>query len=402
MGNNDVTEETKRVIEESIRGFGEDNAKIPTKILYCPSDDIYNEENRFFQGCPTVAVTERGRIYLGWYSGGTGEPRLENYNLLIYSDDGGKSFSEPLIVIPSDKERMVHALDIQLWRAPDGAIWLFWVQNNVLKHTEENEYMLSAMQTDKRPVVTVEGNIYPDMRHTEWCIVCKNPDDENPTFSEPRLLDIGFLRCKPTVLSDGRWLFPNYDQLTDTYGYSISEDNGKSFTRCYGPSKIPTSFDETMAYEKKNGDIRMFARTSVHEIAETTSQDGCISWSEAKPSGIDNPGTRFFVSRTPSGRIILVNNDSREGRKKMSVWLSEDDGESWKYKKTIGEQDYITSYPDVDFFDGKIFLTYDRGRTKEREIYFSVFTEEDVMNPETVIETRVISRGTAPLPEKSN
>lgn len=397
-----MTEETKKVIAESLRGFGEDNAKIPTKILYRPSDDIYSEENRFFQGCPTVATTRGGRIYLGWYSGGTGEPRLENYNLLIYSDDGGKSFSKPLIIIPSDKERRVHALDIQLWCAPDGALWVFWVQNNVLPLSPDNEYMLSAMQSDKRPVVTVEGNIYPDMRHTEWCSVCEEPDAENPTFSEPRLLDIGFLRCKPLVLSDGRWFFPNYDQLTDTYGYSISCDEGKSFTRYYGAEKIPTAFDETMAYQKKNGVIRMFARTSERELAETTSADGAKSWTETKLSGIDSPNTRFFVSRTPTGKIILVNNDSREGRKKLSIWLSEDDGESWKYKKTVGNTEHITSYPDVDFFEDKIYLTYDRGRTREREIYFAVFTEEDIINPETELEARVISRGTAPLPEKKN
>ncbi|MBE6644489.1 MAG: exo-alpha-sialidase [Ruminococcaceae bacterium] len=397
-----MTEETKRVIEESKRGFGKDNAKEACPVLYRPEDKLYKEEIRLFQGCPTVAVTEGGRIYLGWYAGGTGEPRLENYNLLIYSDDGGKTFSEPLIVIPSDKERMVHALDIQLWRAPDGAIWLFWVQNNVRTLTADNEYMLSAMQTDKRPVVTVEGNIYPDMRHTEWCIVCKNPDDENPEFSEPRLLDIGFLRCKPTVLSDGRWFFPNYDQLTDNYGYSISKDEGKSFTRYYGSEKLPTGFDETMVYEKNNGDIRMLARCAPGELAETTSHDGAESWSETKLSGIDSPSTRFFISRTPTGKVILVNNDSREGRTRMSVWLSDDDGDTWKYKKTVGNPEYITSYPDVDFFEDKIYLTYDRGRTKEREIYFSVFTEADIMNPKTELEARVISRGTAPLPEKTN
>lgn len=388
-----MTEETRKVIEESIKGFGEDNAKSPCKILYRPENDTYEEKKRLFQGCPTIAVTEHGRIYLGWYSGGTGEPRLENYNLLTYSDDGGKTFCSPLIIIPSDKEHFVQALDIQLWRAPDGALWVFWVQNNVLPHTSDNEYMLSAMTSDKRPVVAVEGNIYPDMRHTEWCTVCKNPDAENPIFSEPKLLDIGFLRCKPTVLSDGRWFFPNYDQLTDNYGYSITCDNGKSFTHYYGPKKISTAFDETMAYQKKDGDIRMLARCSEHELAETFSKDGGISWCETKLSGIDSPGTRFFISRTPTGRIILVNNDSREKRVKMSVWLSEDDGESWKYKKIIGNPDYITSYPDVDFYDGKIYLTYDRGRTAEKEIYLSVFTEEDVINPDVEIVTRVISKG---------
>lgn len=87
-----MLEVTKRVIEESLRGFGSDEAKKPCKVLYRPQDEKYAENIRNFQGCPTIAITRGGRIYLGWYSGGVREPDMENYNLLIYSDDGGKSF----------------------------------------------------------------------------------------------------------------------------------------------------------------------------------------------------------------------------------------------------------------------------------------------------------------------
>ena len=62
----------------------------PCPILYNPSDEKYAESIRNFQGCPTLAVTPGGRIYLGWYSGGTREPHMDNYNLLMYSDDQGK------------------------------------------------------------------------------------------------------------------------------------------------------------------------------------------------------------------------------------------------------------------------------------------------------------------------
>ena len=95
-----------------------------------PTDPIYAESIRKFQGCPTLAITRGGRIYMGWYAGGTREPHMENYNLLIYSDDLGKNWSRPLLIIPSSKEKCVHALDIQLWTAPDGRLFVFWVQNN--------------------------------------------------------------------------------------------------------------------------------------------------------------------------------------------------------------------------------------------------------------------------------
>ena len=385
----------QKVIDESIRGFGNDQAKIPCRIQYRPTDPKYDEKIRKFQGCPTVAVSRGGRVFLGWYSGGTGEPHMDNYNYLVYSDDGGKSFGAPLLVIQSEKGRNVHALDIQLWTAPNGSLWVFWVQNNAMPLTEDNKYMLSASQTSKLPIADRDGYLFPDMRHTSWCVVCDDPDAKDPVFTEPRLLDIGFLRCKPLVTDSGRWIFFNYDQLNDTYGYSISDDNGKTFSRHYGAKKISTAFDEAMAYQKRNGEIRMLARNDSGELAEAISSDDGITWSEATLNGIPSPNTRFYISRTPSGRIILVNNDMTNDRRRMSVWLSQDDGETFAYRKLVDDPDFSTSYPDVDFFNNEIYLTYDRERTGAKEIRFLVFTEDDVMSPHTELHSKIVSKPNA-------
>ena len=388
-----MTNETFRVIEESKRGFGQDNAKIPCKVRYYPKEKRFSDAEVRYQGCPTVAVTKGGRIYVGWYGGGVKEPSLEHFNIVKYSDDNGKTFNESLLVIESDEKRMVHALDIQLWTAPNGALWLFWVQNNALPLTDDKEYMMVANTADALPVVKADGYIFPDMRHTCWCIVCNDPDAEKPIFTEPRLLDIGFLRCKPLVLDSGRWLFFNYDQVSDRYGYMISDDEGKTFTRHYGSEKLCTSYDESMAYQKNDGSVRMFSRNRMREIAETVSMDGGVSWSDARLTGIESPDTRFFISRTPSGRVILINNDMREQRERMSVWLSEDDGESWKYKKLIDDPTHHLTYPDADFYNGKIYIVYDRGRRFENEIHLLVTTEEEIMNPDfNILKSGIVSK----------
>lgn len=354
-------------------------SKYPCPVLYRPTDPIYAEHIRHYQGCPTLAVTKGGRIYLGWYSGGTREPHMENYNLLICSDDLGKTWSAPLLVIPSVKERCVHALDIQLWTDPDGALHVYWVQNDTHPVSEGI------------PGYTVDGYVFNDSEHSEWVIVCADPDAADPVFTEPRRLDQGFLRCKPTVLPDGAWLNFNYDQMTDRYGYSISRDKGETWTRYYGAKKIPTPFDEGMAYVKENGDIRMFARTSVGELAECVSHDNALTWDPAVCSGIDSPNTRFFVARTPSGRILLVNNDHRTDRCRMTLYLSEDDGATWKYKRCIDARGGL-SYPDADFYNGEILLTYDRERTGAMEILFVRFTEEDIMDESRPIVPQIVSK----------
>lgn len=358
----------------------------PCDIIMYPNDERYSEDIRNFQGCPTIATTKNGRIFLGWYSGGTREPHIENYNLLIHSDDNGKSWTDPVMVIPSSKENLVHALDIQLWISPEGKLYVFWVQNNVGLGTDPKPECKSG-----QPYELVEGYQFYDFRHTEWVAVCDDPDAEKLVFSEPKCLDIGFLRCKPLVLKSGRWINFNYDQQCDKYGYSISDDNGKTYIRHYGSEKLSTLFDEAMAYEMNDGAIRMFARTRCGYLAESYSYDNGITWTQAKESGIASPNTRFYISRTPNGNILMINNDASDTRKNMTVYLSEDDGKTWKYKRCIDKRDDI-SYPDVDFYGGRIYLTYDRERTGAKEILFTSFTEEDIKNEDYIFDIRIVSK----------
>lgn len=89
------------------------NAKnYPCEILRNTSSTKFLEDIRVFQGCPTLAITKGGRIYAGWYAGGLREPHMDNYNLLVYSDDKGQTWSKPIMIIPSNVEKKIHALDI--------------------------------------------------------------------------------------------------------------------------------------------------------------------------------------------------------------------------------------------------------------------------------------------------
>lgn len=358
--------------------------KIPCEILYRPQDEKYSERIRNFQGCPTLAVTHGGRIYLGWYSGGTREPHMDNYNLLVYSDDKGKSWSEPLIVIPGSYRYNIHSLDIQIFTDSDGALHVCWVQNNTCPVPD-----VLPEAKKGQPLVCTDGYMFGDFVHAEWEMICHNPDDSSPAFSEPRYIFPGFLRCKPTQLENGDILYFNYNQTDDRYAYSISHDGGNSFEHHVGAKKLSTCFDEGMAYQKKDGSIRMFARTNLGQLAQSFSYDGGKTWTEAELSGIVAADSRFFVKRLPSGRMMLIYNDAVT-RCNMTVALSEDDGSTWKYKKCLDTRNDI-SYPDADIHDGIIYLSYDRGRNTEREILFASFTEEDIIGGKD-IEIKLVSK----------
>lgn len=352
--------------------------KVSCPVLMNPTDPKYDESIRLFQGCPTIAATKGGRLYMGWYAGGTKEPHMDNYNLLIYSDDQGKTWSKPLVVIPSSYELWVHALDIQLFTDPDGKLHVCWVQDN-------------TYPTDDPTMRNVDGWVFAkDREHAEWEIVCDDPDAENPVFSEPRYLCVGFMRTKPLVMDNGEWLCCHYTQLSQNYAYTISSDKGQTYVRHFGAERLKTPFDETMAYQKADGSIRMLSRTSLKKLAETTSYDHGRTWTESKLSDINDPSSRFYISHTPSGRLLLVYHDAQEARVNLTVALSEDDGATWKYSRLVEPRN--CSYPDVAFIGDKIFLTYDRGRSSDREILFMSFTEEDIMDENYVFAPTIVSK----------
>lgn len=358
---------------------------IPCEQLYNCNDPKYNENDRQFQGCATIAATKGGRLFAGWYCGGWCEPSLDSYLILIYSDDLGKTWIKtPVLIIPSSKEHLIQALDIQLWVSPEGKLHVFWTQDNV------------ELPKDNNWGNYVDGYLFNDKTHASWVTICDAPDAEELVFGTPRCIDKGFLRCKPLALESGRWINCNYSRDSYTYEYSISDDKGKTYRHMEGAKRVfPTQWDEPMAYQRKDGSIRLFVRTIIGEIVECTSYDDGETWTEAKRTGIINPNARFFVSRTPSGNVILVNNDDRHGRNRMTVFLSEDDGETWKYKKCVDPRKGV-SYPDVAFYDGRIYLLYDHDRVIDREMLFISFTEEDIKNPDCVLTPQIISKPTCP------
>ena len=355
-------------------------AKQANDIVYAPFEARFLEENRYFQGCPSVAVTPKGRIFLSWVGGGTREPHIENYGVLNYSDDNGKTWNQ-LFVIPSSPERRVHTVDPQLWIAPDGRLHLFWAQNDIYPVGEGPDGF------------TVEGWVFCDCVHAQWQVICDNPDAPVPCFGAPVYAGPGFLRNRPIALPTGRILYCSYDQTCDRYAYSISDDGGRTLVHRYGSKKLPVQHDESMAYLMKDGRVRMMARTMTGWVAECYSADNGETWDdEARPTDIVNANTRFYIGRTPSGRILMVGNDSpATNRTDMAVYLSDDDGITFPYKRIIDRRAWI-SYPDADYHNGHIYITYDADRNSLREILLLECTEEEIMDENHPLVPRIISK----------
>ncbi len=351
-----------------------DVTMVPAKINTQPGPE-YNDQNRYYAMVIGADRTPKGRIWAAWVAGG--DSPLAHF-VLASSDDNGATWSQPRLVIhpPKTATGLHHSVLVgNLWTDPTGKLWLFYDQ--------------SLEMFDGRAGV--------------WCITCDNPDDTNPTWSEPRRIWHGMTLNKPTVLSNGDWMLPislwdrgkvpaifqdAYTELDDQRmaHWFVSSDQGKTWTRRGGVAIPNPQFDEHMLVELKDGRLWMLARNN-HGIAESFSTDQGKTWSEPTPSKIQNPSARFFLRRLQSGNLLLVKNgpiEKASGRSHMTAFLSDDEGQTWKGGYVMDERNGV-SYPDgYQAPDGVIHVIYDRGRSKDREILMAQFTEADVLAKDLV------------------
>lgn len=331
---------------------------------------ILNAEtlNQEWAGIPGIEITPRGRIFVTCFSGGPHEPDPANTIYLSSSDDDGQTFSPPCIMaIPRDGAR---AFDPTLWRDPLGRLWLIFNRGN----KDNADHGICAR-------------------------LCADPDAIEPVWTEERCLDLAvpyaFRMNKPIVLASGVWVLPVthasepiqswFAGPKQRQGVAIAHDAGESWT-LHGSIEAPDWALENMVVERKDGSLWMLIRTGAGELWQSVSTDGGRSWSAGRPSGIRNPGSRFFIRRLASGNLLLINHAGYAetgraftGRSHLTAQISTDDGLSWSRGLLFDERDGV-SYPDaVEAADGVIRTVYDRDRGGAGEILLATFREADVI-----------------------
>ncbi|MEX2172154.1 MAG: sialidase family protein [Pirellulales bacterium] len=167
-------------------------------------------------------------------------------------------------------------------------------------------------------------------------------------------------RCKPTILPSGRIVLPLY---TDTFSISImaiSDDDGKTWYASkpligFGniqPAVLRRDDGTLVAYMRENGPrgkIRMSA-----------SKDDGITWGPVGDGDLPNPGAGIDGVRLADGKWLLVYNDTTQGRNKLAVSISDDEGKSWKWTRHLENQpEGSFHYPAViQGRDGNIHAVY--------------------------------------------
>jgi predicted neuraminidase len=170
-------------------------------------------------------------------------------------------------------------------------------------------------------------------------------------------------RVHPFVLNNKRIIVPLYSDGFDFSIMAISDDGG----RTWQASRPLISFGgvQPSLVQKRDGTLVAYMRDNgppPQRVMRSESRDGGMSWSPVVDDDIPNPGSGLEVIRLQSGRWAMVCNDTEQGRHRLAVLLSDDEGRTWKWKRYLendppGAGSY--SYPSIiQAKDGTLHVTY--------------------------------------------
>lgn len=362
----------------------------------------YSEENRAWQGAPSIARTKGGRLFVGFMSGGIYEPDPRNHCLIVYSDDRGDTWSGPVLSIESKPMERLRCFEIELWTAPDGALWLFWVETPYVEGLSMPTYEQKIdMENDS------EYHSLENMSRT-YVSVCRDPDSDTPVFSEPKYMFNAVMRNIPFVCDSGRWIFPPY--LTgnrEYYEFFFSDDKGETFmtSRSYGRS-AGRAYDEPALFRMSDGRISAIVRTTPHVYKRMITDDEGETWSapeEFMPAASQRP----CVKNLSDGSVLMITSISTKARNGFRI-LHSADGVNFTEKLVLDDRERISYAEFVEDEDGTVFAVYDRERNNKirksrvtgyseaaKEILFARIPREAINTgtaTENTVRARVISK----------
>lgn len=328
---------------------------------------------------PGIVEFANGDLLVSWYRG-SGERRADDVAVMgAWKRAGATEWSEPFLLADEpgfpDCNTCMHVDDAD-------RLWLFWP--TVIANTWES--CLTRYQVSERP--TAPEGLHWDRQG----LVLLKPDDfsaaATQVFDEliaqqlpaplpphtiakieeakERLADklyqrLGWQpRCKPTVLPSGRILLPLY---TDTFSISImaiSDDQGRSWYAgqpIFGfgniqPAVLRRNDGTLVALMRNNG--------AGGKILASESRDAGLSWSVAQLIAVPNPGSGLDAVRLQNGHWVLVCNDTNRGRSKLTLLLSDDEGETWKWSRLLEDHESGQyHYPAIiQGRDGRLHVVY--------------------------------------------
>jgi predicted neuraminidase len=236
-----------------------------------------------------------------------------------------------------------------------------WDRAEVLHITPGPEFDAAISNALPRLKALADGQNWPEQTRREVDDFLNAMRDHAGDKLYRRLGWMG--RSHPTVIGD-RWLLPLYHDGFSFCLVAISDDRGATWrpsAPIIGAGNIqacivPRRDGSLVAYMRDNG-----PPPKRLQVAE--SRDRGETWTAGVDSEIPNPGSGADVIALRDGTWAYLGNDTEKGRHSLAVWLSDDEGRSWKVRRHLelaeAEAGSSFGYPSlIQSRDGSLHASY--------------------------------------------
>lgn len=332
-----------------------------------------------------LAEGRNGELISNWLTGADKEPAGDNCTAVSVSYDGGKTWSEPRMMVPPAEN--------------PGSAWIFGVKDKL---------------------VSLNARWPLEDKYTVWHYARTESTDLGKTWTEEvpiHLIDRDGMSASFSQLircSDGRYLFSgttfqkrahplqgNVEKLAMAkteeeaarvephvqgdsnphifgrvrIGSAVFETNEElsRFHMLGGVANRPLGLLEPTVVELKDGRLVMLMRAEWGGyLWRTESRDGGHTWCDAYQTDIPNPTSMAMLIRIPDGRIVLIHNNcggvvgKRAKREPLSIWVSDDEMETWYIKEDVATGGDLAYPHPMVLKDGRVVFVYDFNRREAR------------------------------------
>jgi predicted neuraminidase len=272
------------------------------------------------------------------------------------------------------------------------------------KYDEYYQYLVSSGQVKKEGEGIITEKLWEKTRDHYLDIargvsLMSNGTDTNETGEKikmqlgyPLMRRIGWQsRNKPLIVGN-RMMLPLYSDGFDHSMIAITDNRGETWhfsEPIVGAGNVQPSLalckdSSVVAFMRDNG-------PPPKRLMKSTSKDLGKTWSTVEDTDIPNPGTAADIVVLNSGNWAIVHNDIEEGRHRLSVWLSQDEGKTWPFRKILvnGKPGSLVRghYPAIiQGSDGTIHVSFTNqvetpdGKSALKNIAHASFSEKWLIN----------------------
>lgn len=292
--------------------------------------------------------------------------------------------------------------------AADVAVWFSTLENGawslpraIARRERTAQATLVHIRKLGNPVLHAQGNLlhlwYVSASIGGWAGSSINhsvSDDGGSSWSAPaKLVTAPFfnistlVRAAPLPLADGGLGLPAYHEFIGKHGEWLRlAADGRILDKVRLPQDRPTLQPAAVALDRQRGLAWLRdAGPGPGQVRVAVTGDGGQTWEGLPTTALGNPNSSIAALRLPSGRLLLAGNPG-EGRRSLVLWLSDDEGRSWKEARVAdstsdsGPGLAEVSYPALLLArDGRIHLAW---TWRRQGIKHAVFSEAWLLGKE--------------------